>query len=473
MGDAIKSIEVYSPKFNKNIKGHAKIELRNPYKTQIVEHDNVVQTEVVEQYMRSLGSWGCNFYDGTWDPVWKRLFGGIFIFDSFIPVGSQYMPAGVVMTANGAAGTVNTTTPLAMGSWDSVKSGLTDSTCTMVYNWTQPQACGEIASVCLSSRVGGYIGYGNTDGAQKSTINIYDDQSVTKYQLPSEGEGDRSWGVVGNSIVKITLNNSSKVVTATIQPRVVDRCNVLSSSRTIELSYDTALESYNDYTAWMADGKGDFVTAGRKAVPVGDSFHILVLNMNSETLNEYSITNNSDTAWGNNTLNHTIGNIRGFDGDHIYVTNSSTADSNLYKIRITDSAVVQTIPHVNTVCQENNMNSIRPDIWPFTKNHKVAISDGKYCIWDSVNETMYPINLSTLLLDLENSAGGYRGFSCVGYHEGMDAFSSIPGRERYGGWCQAFNNPMYLATINNLDESIQKTNEDTMVVTYTLERSTT
>ena len=466
MNDATRSIEVYSPKFNTNIKGHAKIELRNPYRTQIIEHDNVVQNAVIEKYLRNLGYWYCDYYNGTRTSVWKRIFGGILLFDTAIPVGSEYMPAGVTMTANGAADTTNNTAPLAMGSWDAIKFELTDSSCTMTYNWSQEQACGDIASICLTSNVGGYIGYGNTDGAQKSPINIWNDQYVGYISLGNEGEGDRSYSIIGNSLVRITLDNSTKTITVILYPRPVNQCDVLANDTTLTFTYTTSLESFNPYTVWMPDGKGKFAIAGRKTVAVGDTIQVLILNLNNNTVSEYTITNNTNASWTNNTYDHSTGNIRGFDGEHVYFADTLSASSNLYKIKLSDSSVVATLPNINTTFNPNASDMFRPVISPFTKNHQVVISDGKYCIFDSINETIYPINMNTLLY-----TSSYNGTSYLGYHDNNDIIASLPARERFGGSINVIHNPMYLATINNLNEPVQKTNEDTMSVTYTLERS--
>jgi len=467
--EIVKPIDIYAPKFNFKLKGHTKIELNNPYRKQVFEDDNVVQSSIIEKQFRTMGNWNTDIFRGSWSPLWKYLFGGIYLFDMPVPVGSEYMPQGVMMTANGAAGTVNNAAPYEMGSWDAVKSSIDATECKMVYNWSQQQGNGDISSICLTSRVGGYIGYGNKDGVQKTTIGLLTDQytawadtgsAATDNPLPSKS-------VYSNSYLTIKINNSTKVVTVDVVPYVFDKLNVLAESKTLTFNYTNTLSGNMNITGFVADGKGKFAISERKATPIGSTRRILVLDMENETLDEYEITNNTDSAWATDTSTRSTGDLLGFDGTHVYYGSTRNSASTIYKIRISDSAVVSSIIGVDATPSSNN------DQWlpvvPITPNHKMVKSEGKWCLWDEINNTKYPMNISAPLTYI--SGGNYSiGY---GYHEQIDAIGTMPCLDYYNGKICVGKNPLYLATINNLQDMVTKTNEDSMVVTYTLDKVTT
>ena len=93
-------------------------------------------------------------------------------------VGNKFMSLGNVMVGNGSYGVSNSGNPSELGSYNSQESSESGTEIVQVYDFATSQANGEISCVCLTSRVGGYIGYGNRSGQYHSS-RTYNFQSFT------------------------------------------------------------------------------------------------------------------------------------------------------------------------------------------------------------------------------------------------------------------------------------------------------
>ena len=465
MNEVINSVDFYVPKFNHKLKGHTKIVLSNPYKTDVIEHDNTIQSTFVEKQFRTLGRFNNSpWRNPTWNsrPMWANIFGGIFLFDRTIPANSEYKPLGTTMIGNGSYGTVNSGTPLCLGTYDSIKSGMEGDTLTMVYNWTQAQGNGSIASVCLTSRVGGYIGYGNTDGTQTSTLKVFEeDQSFDSIGGDSHGSGI----IYNNRRYKLVLDNTAKEVTVYktyFQVNKVDVVDLALGETSTTYTYNTALVGPLGAGAlpatWISDGKNKLAIGGISEVADGATFPILIYDMQNDTLTEHIITNNTGETLreSNHGWDSRNNGLCGFDGTNIFVAKERSwrqggNSTTVYGIRISDSSVVMTFSDVyaDTI---QSVKQFVPNIYYVTKESSI-------CVYDSINNTMLPIN-------------SYDGdFYQIGYDQIADIIT-VNNTEYFRNNTACiigYKNPMYLATVNNLAQSVIKTNEDSMSVTYTLE----
>ena len=138
---------------------------------EIVRSENTFQASVLEDYFRTYGEEDCNpftsgSYDGT--DLWQNALGGILLLGDTETVGNKYMSLGNTMVGNGCYGVSNNSAPSELGSYNSLESFESGDTITQVYDYETSQANGTIKCVCLTSRVGGYIGYGNSSGAYHS-----------------------------------------------------------------------------------------------------------------------------------------------------------------------------------------------------------------------------------------------------------------------------------------------------------------
>ena len=172
MIDIVKPKKIVTPHIEA-IHGHTVIELRDVKtgRRERVESDNIV-TDGAESLLRSMGSAQVaidRVESGTLSaikPVWAYLFGGILLFDTAIPVSptpAKYMPAGTKMLGNGSYKVSNSGTVTEMGSYNEVESSCTSNQLVQVYDFSTQQSNGEINSVCLTSFLAGYCGYGNSN----------------------------------------------------------------------------------------------------------------------------------------------------------------------------------------------------------------------------------------------------------------------------------------------------------------------
>lgn len=458
MNEVISSVDFYTPKFNHNLKGHAKIVLNNPYRTQVIEHDNVVQSEIVAKQFRTLGKFGNSpWANSTWsnNSLWTNVFGGIFLFDRTIPVGTEYMPRGTKMIANGSYGVNNAGTPLALGSFDGVKSELGTDRLTVVYNWAQPQGCGDISSVCLTSKTGGFIGYGFSDGAQSASLkNLYNDQTYNA--LTSDYENGGGF-VYNNHLYKLILDNTAKTVTVkksycqTTGMDVIERAQgEVSTTYTYNDALVGKIGAPYSISTWIYDGISKAAIAGGSNIASGDSFYVLVFDMEHETLTEYAVTNNTDETLVYGSSASKANGLCGFDGTNIYVAkNRGNLSTTIYAINVSTSVVTRSIDEVSA--SSDYVTTIRP----ITPYHNCVVKNNKECIWDTINDTVYPINT---------------GIDTDCYCQNNDAFTNNYNLVGNNYQTYEYKNPLYLGTINNLATSATKTNEDSMTVTYTLEK---
>ena len=158
------------------LKGKAIFELTdvNTGKKEIYEDTNMV-TNALQEFLTSYGHLGCDVLENDKcgsSSLWTNLIGGIFLFDSALDedVNNTFMPAGVKMIGNGAKGISNSGSVTELGSYNASESGVQDDgSIKLVYDFSTQQANGTIASVCLTSRIGGYIGMGNSSAKYYNT----------------------------------------------------------------------------------------------------------------------------------------------------------------------------------------------------------------------------------------------------------------------------------------------------------------
>lgn len=150
------------------IHGQTKIELYNPSTRvrKIYRDENIFQGGNIAKWFSNLGDNDIRAAGNTtfMAAPWKAMVGGILLFKEAITEGEQFMPAGNQMVGKGSSDIVNTGTPVELGSFNESESSATGSAITQVYDFTTSQANGTISCVCLTSKEGGLVGYGNGSG---------------------------------------------------------------------------------------------------------------------------------------------------------------------------------------------------------------------------------------------------------------------------------------------------------------------
>lgn len=439
------------------IHGQTKIELYNPNTKikKIYRDDNVFQGSVIAKYLRGLGECTASPY-GNNDfrniKPWTNLVGGLFLFKNAIQEGDSYMSAGNQMIGNGSYGVANNGMPTELGSYNSVESSDSGNAITQVYDFTTDQANGTIGCVCLTSSTGGYIGYGNASG-EKTTNSYNFNRNIsgndfkfyeTRLSGYSIAYGDFTYEFV-------TLTGGSMVVRKTTHAITKSSVfNGYSEEKTFDLSVIGNPLNLGDKDRgcmpFYNNGKIAVLVNVQQFVASGENAYFYEFDPTNETLALKTVTNSSGhrfdiggyyNYWGT-ISNGIIGNVAhgllfGRNGDDY---------SKATVIRISDSVTIGEMSNFSFTDQNDNdyVSEFPSGLTLLKHSNFVSIYDGTNDRIINGNK-----NLNGLCYDATNDALWY--------------FSNANG---------LINNPLYLATINNLQSAVTKTAAQTMKVTYTL-----
>ena len=421
--------------------GHTRIELKDVRtgRRDRIESDNTFQSAVLATYLRSLGiynniPWG-NQYWAAQD-LWRNLVGGILLFDSIIPANSEYMPAGTKMIANGAYG-VASLSNAELGSYNERESVIENGNITMVYDYGTSQANGgSINSVCLCSEVGGYIGYGNQSGIAVTGKNLDSLQSSnTKHGIPYK-----------NVLYTFSIDDSIHKLTVTKTRAAVTQASIFDGmSETKTFDYTTAIGmGYNPnqvYSKYMANGKILIMYLPSYTVfnlETTDYLLFLVYDIEADTVTRYSILNPTGSTLG---ITKQSANLDfAADENYLYMAKYNNPSGSpylsmpIYKISIADGTLDDTFGG-DTI--GNDLFNLAPGLFLFGQN-----------ILDVITGEVAPANMNYQPLHYIDDADAL--LSCASANMGL------------------VKNPLYLATINNLESPVTKMSTQTMKVTYTL-----
>lgn len=417
-----------------------------------IESDNTF-TMGIENHLKSAGI-GVNspWNNSTWrnQKLYRNLIGGIFLFDREIePVDGVYpsiMPAGTKMVANGAFGVSNNSVVTEMGSFNEAESAFNENSLTFVYDWSTSQGNGDIACVCLTSEIGGYIGYGNSvsNVAHATRKGITDNQERNVFP-----DVDKlAYTAVGNTIYKVESKTDNVSILCTRQPLNVSEVSLFDvvTAYTVQFPAElTALGIQSGYWQVRAGAAGKFIFYPSQpyGLPAGTySFKIGIYDVEDDSWEIIPIT--SSTSWSNFTILGATDNyiffycysLNGDSGQHYYCLD--TSDGNVEE---TDYGDYQDIGQVgeNLFLMRDNSSYM----------HFV----------DDVNGTKYITNMT-----------GYSFYNLISGEDNI-----FVNNEKYGSGNRnglgIFRNPLYLATVNNLGEVRTKTSTKTMKVIYTITRA--
>lgn len=450
---------------NTKIHGEVDIRLKNPMTGRIVKQikgENTFQSAVLAKGLRNLGEARASIYNnrdgGATTMPWTDLVGGIFLFRDSLS-NAQYMQKGNKMQGNGSYGVTNNGSPTELGSWNDNESRATSSSLLMVYDWTTSQAngAGGISSVALTSRVGGYIGYGNPSETHTSALKSLRDGISDRFLNQLSNIQGAMKIQTGNVLYQFVPNLTDKEITvykshvALTQASIFDWINDSYNTETIDVSslhYDFVIGSGRYTQAMLSDGKiyltgsntyGDTFAAGSK-------IYVWEYNPANDTISEIEITNSTGATINIDFMSVAQGMLFGYHGG---------APSKTYVFKLSNDSYVGYIE--NTV--EGGTSSNAPSQGGAFAGGLVAIpmnDRSTMRFYDPDNRTCYPTNGW-----IENFAA--QGGVNVYYDPVTDTLNNYG---NYGAF--AFNNPLYLATNYNLPSSVQKDSSMTMQVRYTL-----
>ena len=457
------------------IHGKTKIELYNPNTKikNIIKSENTFQSNVLADYFRHFGELGCDafdsgYYDGT--NLWKNALGGIFLLKNPETVGNKFMSLGNVMVGNGSYGLSNSGSPNELGSYNSQESSESGTEITQVYDFATNQANGNIGCVCLTSRVGGYIGYGNK-GGQSHSSNNYAFNSLQSYRNVLDftvGSAYQNYlveplGDYSDGKLRIKLTRASLITGSAFN----------GFSKNLEFDLIEVGDAYNmsgqvlnygcDKVFDIGNGIFRFIPAvsGGKTVAPSGTVYYYEFDAVNETLTQKSFTNSSSNSLIVSNYNWVEVNHVVFNDKYAFCHTGEPTQGNGYIVEVFD---ITTSEHIDTI------NAHNFDQYGDIRRHQTVVLDNgwiafdlragynSFFMYDAVNKTMYKINAGSSSIGLvANPSVG------AGMLERIK--SSYSSSANVKGM---IHNPLYLATINNLDSYVTKTANQTMKVTYTL-----
>lgn len=457
MNEKATKIALAEPKTNL-ICGHTRIELTSitTGEKKIIEHKNTFQSTFLSKYLRSLGAYNNNpFSNSIWAGrrIWRNLTGGILLFRDEITPGTEYMPAGNVMVANGSYGVTNNGTPSELGSYNSIESSTNgNNSLSFVYDWGTSQGNGTIGCVCLTTEVGGLIGYGNTSGAAFSTItNLLENQS---------GTDDNAGIPYKNKLYSFTRDGSNKTVTITKTKKAISEASLFDkqSVETETKTYSSAIAGSGISANYIGGGKFALLPIqdqswDNKVDPAG-TFIILIYDAESKTLTEKTVTNDSSNTLalsGYNEAQRTAVIAENFLICPSFVSAASVGKP----INIIDIDGVESAEEIPDAADIETLRGAYFGVAPgLIALHQDTTS--KMYLFDTVNKT-------TLITNGKLEGNSIATNQVRAYHDEIDAFYTK--LDTGGG---LYKNPLLLATINNLDNPVTKDSTQTMKVIYTL-----
>lgn len=462
MKDIIKGFEL--PKIDAPlIHGEADIVLKN-VKTGLVERihsENTFQASVLAKHLNTYGEFGLP--NGGWD--YSNLVGGLLLFKNAIEVGSRFMPAGNKMQGHGYRGSVRQGDYSLLGTFNSSESSAGASAITQVYDYATDQANGTIGCIALTSLRGGQVGYGIGSNAPYSLYNFGDSVGA------NIGE-DGGQGGFYNGYKYYVSSYSNGILTITKTPIDVLKGNIfrgLSKLLTFDLE-ELGITPKNVEPYWnvMGDvGGGKFrfwseATANGISVASGGTIYYYEFDATTETLSQGTITNTSGE-----TLQLANYGVQ-FLGDKCFIAYQNNQNStNVFVFDVDNSTFLKKMTSCMNFAYHNGTYTSRipcelsDDLYLLQ-----GYSNGQYTfLYDAVADTTERMNLRANS-DGTSSAYNVGAMTQLKNCEGVLKALSRQSNSSFYAWVS--KNPLYLATINNLQSPVTKTAAQTMKVTYTL-----
>ena len=473
------------------LKGKTTFELTdvNTGEVEVIEDSNMI-TNGLQDFLATYGYFGCDVLSNDKmgaSSLWVNLLGGLFLFDTALDedVNNTFMPAGVKMIGNGSKDISNSGTVTELGSYNITESGLqSDGSIKFVYDFNTAQANGTIACACLTSKIGGYIGMGNSN--EKRIFNrdylfttfISDDKHTRNSNIDGSKNDEQHVLYASYNDNAIYLNNPYNInynasyaeqhwnATKKIQILKVKAgftsigikerllLNQVSETYDIDIPQDilTYMGTRTTLVYINADTDGNvFVVFNTGGNTLNNGSFCWIMKIDRErNVTHYKFTNNVGSPINFNRSTMV------FNGEYLFVyTNNSPIK--LYGIKYSDSTQIIDV---------NLTFNSRYKLFNIDKN-LIGMFGNSYnsdyyapLVYDVVNNELRYCNgkggaSSELYIPFIDKKGVYIYVYCY--------YSSS-----YTNFFKILKDPRYLATINNLSEPVVKTASKTMKVTYTI-----
>lgn len=435
------------------MKGQTIIELKDVKTGKIEKYvDNNMMTNAIAEMFKTRGLVATTGLDRN--NLMKQTLGGIVLFDKVLEesVNTLQPPSDVNMVGNASMDVTSSDSVTEMGSYNSNESGWqNDGSFVAVYDFGTSQANGTIACVCLTSDVGGYVGYGNTtSNVSKSTT-----KSLRAYQGAQNNYLMIDYRIIfadyANSVVYTVKNsqfsdNSDDYLMKTKKLKIQKRKVPLSKVNLRGTMTSWVLVNETEVT--IPDAFVVSQTRDVNLIPCDDGIYIV----------PSFTTYGEQQTWSS--------------GETIHI------------VKIDKDLSVTDIPVTNTVGRAIS----RPQFY-FNSGYMIATTTGEYnpsLPWyrfnlsdsSSVDMPSTLVNLTTV--DYFANGRVWKGnkvvnvpeatvTACNGSSVSLSTFvydgAPLMVAEMSGN-LRAYNVSLYLASINNLEQAVVKTAEKTMKISY-------
>lgn len=457
------------------LKGTTTIELTDVRtgEKQVVRESNMITNAVSRLFQPTLGHLTNEQLLRDTIPSYKTMLGGILLFDTPIPEDPNtiYAPAGPSLTGCARYNTVNTSTGLVLGSYNTTESEFneTEKRMKFVYDFNTSQGNGTIASICLTSVESGYGTYGSD---MSYATNAMKQLHIVPKWL-TIGDKDNYTGITTGSYYHLFAIDSvndvgyyltlSTANTITIQKRRLGLKNyslftnaltVIETSDTITLN--TAIGSYRTYHYDRDSNSLYIISTDSSSIAVNGTFYVTQINVETYATTQYAMTNTTNVVL--------YGSSRFAIVHHGYVyVRSNAANYRVYKIELGNSANVTQLSGTSSYSIQPVFAVNGRTYWQYyaSSNCRVYVTD------EAINKLAFSGN--QYLVGVTYSPSYSTNYYVPSYIPVMND------EMLYYVVCTSYSNKGfyhltdYLATINNLSEPVVKTADKTMKVTYTIE----
>lgn len=474
------------------LKGKTTFELTdvNTGEVEVIEDTNMI-TNALQEFVATYGYFGCDVLGNNilgGNSFWVNALGGLFLFDTKLDenVNNILMPAGIKMVGNGSYNISNSGSVTELGSYNTSESGLqSDGSVKFVYDFSTSQANGSIACACLTSKIGGYMGMGNSNekrifnenygfinfisdsfhertsnvnGSERDTQHLlyasYNDNAIylsnpynTTYDADNANE---HWSVTKKiQILKVKAGFTS----VSIKERLL--LNQVVETYDIDIPQDiiTYMGTSNTSVYMNADTDGNvFVIFNTNGDSLSNNSFCWIMKIDRErNVTQYKFTNNVGTKLAFKR-EHMV-----FNGEYLFVY-TSNAPYKLYGIKYSDST--QIIENSRIYGSKYTLFNIDKNLIGMFGNSYNSYYYYAPSVYDVINNELRFVNgrggnSNDIYIPFIDRKGVY--MTVYNYKDGVST-----------NYFRVLKEPRYLATINNLREPVVKTASKTMKVTYTI-----
>jgi hypothetical protein len=457
------------------LKGTTTIELTDVHtgEKQVITEKNMITNAIHNLFQPTFGHLSTESTLRGYIPAYATLLGGLLLFDT--PIGEDanqlYAPAGATLTGCARYNTVNTSTGVVLGSYNTTESKYdsTNKKMQFVYDFNTSQGNGTIASICLTHLEAGYGTY-NSDMsygtyAMKtfcSTPKTFTIDSKDMYSGISTGSYFHLFAIDTNEDLAYYFSLPS-TTSLSFQSRQLGLKNfslfstampIVDTSHTITL--DHAISSYRCYNFDREDNALYIISTAASTMAANAEFIVTKVNFGTWTVTQYVMTNTTDVTLYSSSRFGIV--HRG----QVYFR-SNAANYSFYKIQLGNSANVVKLAGTASYAMIPTFGVGGRTYWQYTSSstNRVYVTD----------EATNRVNFS-----------GNQQLHYHSYSQSYSTYYAVP------SYTPVINNEMfyylsvgdkgnltfyyladYLATINNLSEPVTKTADKTMKITYTIE----